>query len=174
MTERFPEEDFETSPTTNVFLLLQIFNAVLTHHILTVYKHARVISTLIPGKAQQLFERILLTRKIYETRKRELIPDEKYGFRPRHSSFLQFDRLVEKTTRKFGENKLTGAVFLDVDKPFHTVWIDCPIYKLTLLYFRSYIHLSISSYLRCRISTHNSKRPRRLIDERGMGYLRVD
>jgi hypothetical protein len=50
--------------------------------------------------------------------------DEQFGFRPRRSTSLQLARLVERITRNFGEKMLTGAVFLDVAKAFHTVWID--------------------------------------------------
>jgi len=74
--------------------------------------------------------------------------DEKFGFRPRHSTSLQLARLIERITRNFGENGLTGAVFLDMAKAFDTVWID-GLYKLTLLNFPSYIVHTIS-YLRGR------------------------
>jgi hypothetical protein len=56
-------------------------------------------------------------------------------------------RLVERITRNFGEKRLTGAVFLDVDKAFHTIWIDVLLYNLTLINFPSYIVHTISSYL---------------------------
>jgi hypothetical protein len=63
---------------------------------------------------------------------------------------LQLVRLVERITRNFGEKRLTGVVFHDVDKAFDTVWIDGFHYKLTLLNFLSYIVYTISSYLRGR------------------------
>jgi hypothetical protein len=62
---------------------------------------------------------------------------------------LQLARLVERITRKFGEKRLTGAVFLDVTEAFDTVWIDGLIYKLTLQNFPSYIVHTIS-YLKDR------------------------
>jgi hypothetical protein len=68
--------------------------------------------------------------------------DEWFGFRPRHSTSFQLDRLVERITRNFGEKRLTGAV--------DTVSIDGLLYKLTLLNFPSYIVHTISSYLRGR------------------------
>jgi hypothetical protein len=37
---------------------------------------------------------------------------------------LQLARLVKRISRNFGENRLTGAVFLDVAKAFDTVYID--------------------------------------------------
>ena len=100
--------------------------------------------------------------------------DEQFGFRPRHSTSLQLNRLVEIITKNFGEKRLTGAVFLDVTKAFDTVWIDGLLYKLTLLKLSSYIVHTISSYLRGRkfegsIQTATSTR-------RGMraGVARVD
>jgi len=154
-------------PQRAVSLLAQIFNAILlTHHFLTVWKHARVISILKPGKDPalpssyrpislldtigELFERILLARILHEVSERGLMRDEQFGSRPRHSTSLQLARLVERITRNFGEKRLTGAVFLDVAKAFDTVWIDGLLYKLTLLNFPSYIVHTISSYLRGR------------------------
>jgi hypothetical protein len=76
--------------------------------------------------------------------------DEQFGFRLRHSTFLQLARLVERIIRNFGEKRLTGAVFLDVAKVFDIVWIDALLYMLTLLNFPSYKVHTISSYLRGR------------------------
>jgi hypothetical protein len=45
---------------------------------------------------------------------------------------LLLARLVEKVSRKFGENRLTSAVFLDVAKAFDTVWLDGLAYKLII------------------------------------------
>jgi hypothetical protein len=63
---------------------------------------------------------------------------------------LQLARLVERITRKFGEKRLTGAVFLDVAKAFDAVWIDGLLYKFTLLNFPFYTVHTIASYLRGR------------------------
>ena len=52
---------------------------------------------------------------------------------------MQLARLVERITRNLGEKRLTGAVFLDVAKPFDTAWIDGLLYKLTPLNVPSYI-----------------------------------
>jgi hypothetical protein len=60
---------------------------------------------------------------------------------------LQLAPLVERMTRNFGEKRLTGAVFLDVDKAFDTVWIDDLLHKLTLLNFPSYIVHTLSTSL---------------------------
>jgi len=85
----------------------------------------------------KLFEKILLTRILYEVGERGLLRDEHFGFRPRHSTSLQLARLVERITRNFGERSLTGAVFQDVAKAFDTVWIEGLLFKLTVLNFPS-------------------------------------
>ena len=114
------------------------------------YRPISLLNTI--GK---LFENILLTRILYEVGKRGLLRDEQFGFRPRHSTSLQLDRLVERITRNFGERRLTGAVFLDVAKVFDTVWFEGLPSMLTVLNFPSYlVHIS-SSYLGVR----RSKRP---------------
>jgi len=57
---------------------------------------------------------------------------------------------VERINRNLGERRLTGAVFLDVAKAFHTVWVEGLLYKLTLMNFPSYLVKTISSYLQYR------------------------
>jgi hypothetical protein len=156
-----PNRALKHLPQRVVSLLVLIFNAIrLTHHFPSVWKHARVISILKPGKdpalpssyrpislldtISKLFEKILLARILHEVSEHGLMRDEQFVFRPRHSTSLKLARLVEKITRNFGEKRLTGAVFLDVAKAFDTVWIDGLLYKLTLLNFSSYIVHTIS------------------------------
>jgi hypothetical protein len=160
-----PNRALKHLPMRAVSLLVQIFNAVLrTHHFPPVWKHARVISILKPGKdpAQpssyqrislldmigKLFEKILLTRILYEVGEHGLPWDKQFGFRPRHSTSLQLARLVERITRNFGGKRLTGVVFLDMAKVFDAVWIDGLLYKLVILNFLSYLVHTVSSYVR--------------------------
>jgi hypothetical protein len=87
---------------------------------------------------------------------------------------LQLVRLVERITRNFGEKTLTGAVFLDMTKPFDTVWIEGFLYKLMLLNFPSYIGNTISSYCRDQKFELSFQRTRHLVGACGLGWLRVD
>jgi hypothetical protein len=149
-----PKRAFKHLQQRAVSFLVLLFNAILlTHHFPSVWKHARVISILKPGKIPalpsfyqpislfdtigKLFEKILKARIIHEVSERGMLRDEQFGFRPRHSTSLQLARLVERITRIFGEKTLTGTVFLDVAKAFDNVWIDGLLYKLTLLNFPS-------------------------------------
>jgi len=131
----------EITPKRAVSLLARIFNSVLrTHQFPQMWKHARVISILKPGKDPalpsshrpislldtigKLFEKILLARILHVVNERGLMRDEQFGFRPRHSTSLLLARLVDRIIRNFGEKSLTGAVFFDVAKAFDTVWMN--------------------------------------------------
>ena len=87
---------------------------------------------------------------------------------------MQLVHLVERIPRNFGEMRLTGAVFLDVAKAFDTVWIECLLYKITLLDFPPYIVHTISSYLRVGRSKRPSRQPCHPVEAYGLWWLRVD
>ena len=109
-------------PMRAVLLLAQFFNSILlNHHIPPVWKHARVISILKPGKdpAQpssyrpislldtigKLFEKILLTRILNHLGECGLLRDKQFGFRAGISTTLHLARHVERITRNFGESR---------------------------------------------------------------------
>jgi hypothetical protein len=93
------------------------------------YRHIGLLSTV--GK---LFEMILLTSFLREVNEPELLRDEQFGFRLKHSTTLQLVRLVERVSRNFDERRLRGAVIVDVAKAFDTVWVK-GLYQLTVLNF---------------------------------------
>jgi hypothetical protein len=155
-----PNRALKHLPQLVVSLLVKIFKAVLSHHFPFLWKHARVISILKPGKDPalsssyrpislldtigKLFEKILFSTIFHEVSELGLMRDEEFGFRPKHSTYLQLACLVIRITRNVGGKRLTGAVFLDVAKVFDTVWIDCLLYKTSLLMLPSYIVHTIS------------------------------
>jgi hypothetical protein len=98
----------------------------------------------------KLFEKILLSRILYEVSGRALLCDEQFGYRPKHSTALQLTGLVERVSRTFVEKKLTGEIFLNVAKASDTVRVDCLLYKLTILNFPLYLVKTVSSYLNSR------------------------
>jgi hypothetical protein len=85
-----------------------------------------VVSILKPGKEHtlpssygptslfdtvgKLFEKILFPGVLREINECELLRDEQFWFRPRHSPMLQLARLVERVNRNFNERRLTGTV----------------------------------------------------------------
>jgi hypothetical protein len=52
--------------------------------------------------------------------------------------------------RNFDEKRLTGAVLLNMEKAFDTMWVKGLIFKLTIRNFPSYLVKNVSSYLDCR------------------------
>jgi hypothetical protein len=77
-----------------------------------------------------------------------MLRDEQFEFPREHSTSLQLARLVQRT-RNFGEKVVTGAMFLEVDKAFRTVWINCLLYTMPVLNLPSYLVHALS-YLRGR------------------------
>ena len=71
-----------------------------TQYFLAAWKHARMFSILKPGKEPalpsyyrpisllettgKLFEKIILSRILYQVSRRRLLRDEQFGFRPKH------------------------------------------------------------------------------------------
>jgi hypothetical protein len=163
----FPNRALKHLPQPAISLVGAIFNAaLLAQYFPPVWKHARVISLLKPGKDRslpssyrptnlldtigKLFEKILLSRILSEVSGRGLLRNEQFRFRPKHSMNLQLARLVERVTRNIGKKILTGAILLVVAKAFDTVWVNGLLFKLTALNFPSYLVKIISSYLHNR------------------------
>ena len=85
----------------------------------TVWKHARVVCILKPGKdparsssyrpislldtISKLYEKILLARILQELSELGLILDEQFQFRHWHSTYLQLASLFKRITRNFDE-----------------------------------------------------------------------
>jgi len=98
-------------PKRKIFHLARILNVVLrTLHFPQMWKHARVISILKPGKDQtlpsfyrpfsildtigKLFENIIVSRILHVVNERGLMRGEQFGFIPRHRTSLQLARHV--------------------------------------------------------------------------------
>jgi hypothetical protein len=100
-------------PKREISFLTKVFNAVLHRkYFPPVWKHARVLPILKPGKDHtqpssytpislldtvgKLLEKILIFRILREGKERGLLRDEQFGFRPKHSTTLQLARIVER------------------------------------------------------------------------------
>jgi hypothetical protein len=64
-----------------------------------------------------------------------------------HSTVLQRMRLVDHVTLNFNNNMPMAAVFLDMEKAFHTWWHPGLPYKLSELEFSTILHKLIASFL---------------------------
>jgi hypothetical protein len=134
-------------PPKVVVALAAIFNASLRLcHFPSRWKNATVIFIPKPGKNSKLpqsyrpisllssigkvLEKVILTRLVKVTDENSTIPDEQFGFRPKHSTVDQLINVTEFIAKGFGQNQSIGAIFLDVAKAFDTVWHDGLVYKL--------------------------------------------
>jgi hypothetical protein len=130
-----PNRALKHLPHLMILLLVELFNAILrTQCFPPVWKHARVIFILKPGKdpalpssyppiillhtIRKVFEKLLLGRILSEICGRGLLRDEQFGFRPKHSTSFHLARLVERVSRNLGEKRFTDALSLNVAKAF--------------------------------------------------------
>jgi hypothetical protein len=78
----------------------------------------------------KIVEKVILTRLVRMANDNAAIPDEQFGFRPKHSTADQLIHVTEFISHGMNQNKSTGAIFLDVAKAFDTVWHDGLVYKI--------------------------------------------
>lgn len=141
-----------------------IFNAVLElQHFPSSWKTAKVITFLKPGKSardptsyrpisllsvlSKMLERVILVRLQRHIDDTNLLPDEQFGFRAKHSTIQQLTRITDKITDGWNGGCASAAVFLDVSKAFDRVWHVGLIHKLVHFQFPDYLILLIQSFL---------------------------
>lgn len=83
----------------------------------------------------------------------EIIPNEQFGFKRKHSTATQLTRLTEHITHGFNLRKHTGLVLLNLEKAFDTVWGNGLLFKLIHYHFPRYLIKFLSSYLTGRTFT---------------------
>jgi hypothetical protein len=173
-------------PAQLICLLVAIFNSAMANHIFpAVWKEADVIGIHKPGKDAsvpssyrpisllnsigKLYERILLTRLKDYVFANNILINEQFGFRPKHSCINQVHRITEHVLSGFSSHphRGTGALFFDVAKAFDKVWHNGLLYKLYKLKIPDSLVLILRDYLsnryfRFRVEgTRSSPRPLR-------------
>jgi hypothetical protein len=95
----------------------------------------------------KLFEKVIL--KIVQRHIQEggLLNTSQFCFSVRHSMTLQYMRLTDHVTLYFNNNMSMAAVFLNIGKPFDTIWHLGLLYKLSELTFSISLIKLISSFL---------------------------
>jgi hypothetical protein len=145
--DHIPNTALKLLPDKVVVALTTIINASLRLcHFPSRWKRANVIFIPKPGKdpkfpqnyrpisllsnVGKIVEKVILTRLVRMANDNAAIPDEQFGFRPKHSTADQLIHVTEFISHGMNQNKSTGAIFLDVAKAFDTVWHDGLVYKL--------------------------------------------
>ncbi|GBN97043.1 putative RNA-directed DNA polymerase from transposon BS [Araneus ventricosus] len=95
----------------------------------------------------KLYEKILLKRLNDHCYSNNIIPDEQFGFRDKHSCTHQLLRVTNKIVEGFNIKHYTGGVFLDVSKAFDRMWHNGLIVKLINYQFQDYLIKIIQRFL---------------------------
>ena len=80
----------------------------------------------------------------------QLVPDEQFGFRKKHSTTAQLARITDLITHGYNLRKHTGMVTLGLEKAYDTIWINGLLHKLIQKEFPAYLITFLFSYLRDR------------------------
>jgi hypothetical protein len=145
--DKIPNTALKALPDKVVVTLTAIINASLRFcHFPSRWKSANVIFIPKPGKdllfpqnyrpiglisnVGKVLEKTILTRLVRATNENHVLPDEQFGFRPKHSTADQLIHVTEFISQGINQKESTGAIFLDVAKAFDTVWHDGLVYKL--------------------------------------------
>src|SRR6266576_399594 len=99
--------------------------------------------SLLPS-ISKLFEKLILKR--LKPLIEDKIPDFQFGFRNKHATIEQVQRVTTVIERALEEKKFCSTVFLDVSQAFDRVWYEGLIHKLSLM-LPGNLCLLIQSYL---------------------------
>ena len=86
------------------------------------FTNYRPISVL-PGFSK-ILERLVFNRCISFLNKHNILFQNQYGFRPKHSTDMAILKLVDKIVEASNNNQITAGVFLDLSKAFDTIKHD--------------------------------------------------
>ena len=150
-------------PSEGICLITYIFNAILRLFYFPMqWKTAQVQLILKPGKPAELassyrpisllpilskiLEKLLLKRILPVIDEYNLIPDHQFGFRRKHSTVEQVNRVYSTARKAIEDGEYCTAVFLDVSQAFDKVWHPGLLYKIKRL-FPLEIYKLLYSYL---------------------------
>lgn len=72
-----------------------------------------------------------------------IIPPNQFGFRPKHSTVHAVNKFLSDTNNYLHKGKSVGAVLIDLEKAFDSVWHNGLIYKLKHFEFQDHLILLI-------------------------------
>lgn len=148
-------------------VLAKLINCILSiGYYPSTWKAAHVIPIHKPGKPaneaksyrpisllnslSKILEKVLHARILGYCVENDLLPNNQFGFRSKHSTVHALIRLFEEAIMGFNDCKITIAAFLDIEKAFDTMWVQGLIYKMIKMRFPHYLIRIVFSYLKDR------------------------
>ena len=154
-------------PKKGIVFITKIINSImLKGYYPELWKTAKVIVLLKPNKnpalalsyrpisllshLSKITEKVIGKRVDDFIQSKKILIDEQFGFRNKHNTVQQLARLTNHISKEFNNKRHTGALFLDMEKAFDTVWHHGLIFKLINYNFPNYLIRLIYFYLKNR------------------------
>jgi hypothetical protein len=83
----------------------------------------------------KVYESIVNDKINNHVKSRQLLSDNQFGFRHKHSAVHAISKLLSDTCWHINKKEAVGACFIDLEKAFNKVWINGLIYKLKKMNF---------------------------------------
>lgn len=93
----------------------------------------------LTNNISKIFEKIIKINLIDHIDTNKIIPDNQFGFRTRHSTTHDINKLASDINSYILNGKLVGAILLDLEKAFDFVWLNRLTYQLVTLDFPRYL-----------------------------------
>ena len=156
----------ELPPKAFRFITILINSILRLNHFPAQWKVAQIILIPKPGKAKELVtsyrpisllpilskvcEKLIIIRLNKILRDKNIIPAHQFGFRNKHSTIEQVNRVTTEIRNTFEKNNYCTTAFLDVAQAFDKVWHEGLLYKLKKILPNNFYNL-IKSYLSNRM-----------------------
>ena len=112
------------------------------------FSNYRPISIL--SSFSKIYERAMQNRLLKFLMKNDVLGNNQYGFRKNHSTYMALLEMYDKLSLGFDENKITIALFIDLQKAFDSISHDILLYKLHHYGIRGLAYQWFEDYLRNR------------------------
>ncbi|XP_063994275.1 uncharacterized protein LOC135171576 [Diachasmimorpha longicaudata] len=94
--------------------------------------------SLLPN-ISKICEIFIYNAILHHCNKNKIIPEQQFGFRHKHSTIYAINKFTSDICWNINGGSCVGAVFIDLEKTFDTVWLDGLFFKLLQKKFPSHL-----------------------------------
>lgn len=164
-TDNIPFTVIKNLPQTIIQELVVIFNNAINNcYFPEAWKTAVIIPLLKSKKPpsdpasyrpislttslSKLYEALINNALLAHSTKNKLISDYQFGFKRKHSTIHAINKLVSDVNDYLLDKQTVGAVLLDLEKAFDTVWLDGLIFTLISSQFPMELIILVTDMIR--------------------------